>query len=239
MLDVDDEDRKEADVTLNRFFQNVEREANKTVRFNDRYEDRIDDYHWARFGLRIINEIERRGLNTSENRDFIDYLSTDECERVMKGIDITIHLESGDYLVGELETGESLYDFLALQTDEDKKVIRTILRYSGSLKSFTEDYMQSALGTEEKWLLDSDVFVYSKYLVANHNSSYLVMRGQEPIYCRHSRATEDDVMLKSMNENNWHDFLDNAIEGALTNNRSVQNEFIDNIFENLNICFRD
>ena len=65
------------------------------------------------------------------------------------------------------------------------------------------------------------------------------MRGQEPIYCRHSRATEDDVMLKSMNENNWHDFLDNSIEGALTNNRSVQNEFVDNIFENLNICFPD
>ena len=99
--------------------------------------------------------------------------------------------------------------------------------------------MQSALGTEEKWLLYSDVCVYSKYMVANHNCSYLVVRGQEPIYCRHSRATEDDVMLKSMNENNWHDFLDNAIEGALTNNRSVQNEFVDNIFENLNICFRD
>ena len=34
VLHVDHEDRKEADVTLNRFFQNVEREANKTVRFN-------------------------------------------------------------------------------------------------------------------------------------------------------------------------------------------------------------
>ena len=157
----------------------------------------------------------------------------------MEGNDTTIHVESGEYLVGELETEESLYDFLALQTDEDKKVIRTILRYSGSMKRFTEDYMQSALGTEEKWLLDFDVFVYSKYLVDNHNSDYLVMRGQEPVYCRHSRATEDDVMTRSMNENNWHDFLDNAIEGALTNNHSVGNEFVDNIFENLNICFRD
>ena len=247
VLDVDAEDRKEADVTLNRFFQNVEREANKTVRFNvdqDEYEDRIDDYHWARFAggykdnnyLRIINEIERRGLNTSKNRDFSDYLDTDECERVMEGNDITVHVESGEYLVGELETTESLYDFLHYKL---MKTGRTVLRYSGSLKSFTKDYMQSALGTEEKWLLYSDVFVYSKYLIANHNSGYLVMRGQEPIYCRLSRATEDDVMLKSMNENNWHDFLDNAIERALTNNRSVQNEFVDNIFENLNICFPD
>ena len=112
-----------------------------------------------------------------------------------------------------------------------------VLRYSGSLKSFTEDYMQSALGTEEKWLLESDVIVYSRYLIANHNSSYLVMRGQEPIYCRHSRVTEDDIMLKNMTENNWHDFLDNTIERVLTNNRNVQNEFVDNIFENHNICF--
>ena len=248
VLDVDDEDRKETDVTLNRIFQNVEREAKKTVQFNvdqDEYQDRIDDYRWARFAggykdnnyLRII-EIERRGLNRSKNQDFIDYLSTDECERVMEGNGITIHVEKGEYLVGELETGESLYDFLALQIDEDKKVIRTILRYNSSLKSFPKDYMQSALGTEEKWLLDSDVLFYYKYLVANHNSGYLIMRGQEPIYCRHNRATEDDVMLKSMNENNWYDFLDNVIEGELTNNRSIQNEFVDNIFENFNIRFR-
>ena len=95
-----------------------------------------------------------RGLNISENRDFIDYLGTDECERVMEGNDITIHAESGEYLWGELETGESLYDFYALQTDEDKKMISTTLRYSGSLKGFIEDYMQSVLGTKEKWLLD-------------------------------------------------------------------------------------
>ena len=148
VLDVDDEDRKEADVTLNRFFQNVERKANKTVRFNvdqDEDDDRIDDYHWDRFAreyrdknyLRVINEIERRGLNTSENRDFIDYFGTDECERVMEGNDIIIHVESGEYLVGKLETEESLYNFLALQTDEDKKVIRTVLR-----KRFLEKFHQ-------------------------------------------------------------------------------------------------
>ena len=42
-----------------------------------------------------------------------------------------------------------------------------------------------------------------------------------------------------MNENNWYYFLHNAIEGALTNNHSVQNEFVNNILENINICFPD
>ena len=55
----------------------------------------------------------------------------------MEGNDITIHVESGEYLVGKLETEESLYNFLALQTDEDKKVIRTVLR-----KRFLEKFHQ-------------------------------------------------------------------------------------------------
>ena len=88
-------------------------------------------------------------------------------------------------------------------------------------------------------MLDSDEFLYSKYLVANHNSGYLVMRGREPIYCRHSRAMEDDLMLESMNQNNWHDFLDNALEGAMTNRKRSGNKYVDNIFENLRICFHD
>ena len=86
--------------------------------------------------------------------------------------------------------------------DEDKKVINTVLRFVGPLKDFTDDYLLSAIGTVEKWMLDSDEFVYSKYVVANHNSGYLILKGKEPIYCRHNRATEDDIMLESMNQNN-------------------------------------
>ena len=189
--------------------------------------------------LRIVNKIERRGLNSFDNQDFIDYLRTDECARVMENDDITIHVESGEYLVGEIETGESIYNFLPLQMDENKKVIKTALRYAGPLKGFTDDYLLSAIGTEEKWMLDSDEFVYLKCLVANYNSGYLVMRDREPIYCRHSRATEDDLMLESMNQNNWHDFLDNAMEGAMTNRKRSGNENADNIFEYLRICFHD
>ena len=118
----------------------------------------------------------------------------------------------------------SMYGFLQLQMDKTKKLIRTVLRYSGFLKGFTDEHLNFKMGNEEKWELDVDVFVFSKLIVANYNNEYLVMNGIEPIYCQHSRATKDDVMLETMNEDNWHEFLDNAIEGSLTSRKDSGND---------------
>ena len=41
-----------------------------------------------------------------------------------------------------------------------------------------------------------------------------------------------------MNENNWHKFLENAIEEALISNKDSKNDWINNIFENLHICYK-
>ena len=85
--------------------------------------------------------------------------------------------------------------------DETKELIKTVLRYSSSLNL--------EIGNEEKWELDIDVFIFSQFIVANHNNRHLVMSSIEPIYCRYSRATKDDVIIETMNENTWHEFLDN------------------------------
>ena len=46
-------------------------------------------------------------------------------------------------------------------------------------------------------------------------------------------------MLETMNKNNWYEFLDSAIHGALTGARSDDNPWIKNIFANLNHSFND
>ena len=49
-LPVEDDDRKEADITLNRFFQSIESDANRKVRFdipeNNEDDEWLGDYHW-------------------------------------------------------------------------------------------------------------------------------------------------------------------------------------------------
>ena len=46
-------------------------------------------------------------------------------------------------------------------------------------------------------------------------------------------------MLETMNENNWPEFLDSCINGALTGARGDDNPWIKNIFTNLNHCFNN
>ena len=89
------------------------------------------------------------------------------------------------------------------------------LYFSQSLRTFFENYLTTDVGTEEQWDLDTETFIYSKFLVANYNLGYLIFNGKDPIYRKHTEAAEDYTMLETINENKWHDFLISSIEGAL------------------------
>ena len=123
--------------------------------------------------------------------------------------------------------------------NENKRLITTALRFSGFLKAFFKNYLTTDIGTKEQWELDTGEFIYSKFLVANHNSGYLIFNGIDPIYYKHTRFTEDDDMLETMNENNWHEFLNNSIEGTLEEATRNGNQSIKNIFKNLDSCFKE
>ena len=101
------------------------------------------------------------------------------------------------------------------------------------------NYLAFEIGTEKQCELNAGAFVYSKYFVAAYNASYPKLNRKDLIYCKHTRAMRDDVMLEAMNKNNWHKFLDSAIHGALTGYRGDDNPWIKNIFTNLNHCFND
>ena len=46
------------------------------------------------------------------------------------------------------------------------------------------------------------------------------------------------MMLGTMNDNNGYEFLDNAIKESLTSRKDSKNDWINNIFENLHICYK-
>ena len=48
----------------------------------------------------------------------------------------------------------------------------------------------------------------------------------------------ENIELRKLNENNWHELLDNAIEGSLTSREDSENDWINNTFENLYICYK-
>ena len=163
----------------------------------------------------------------------------------MEAKQISIHVSSGNIYVGDLEigeTGDSIFDFLENQTGETKKFILTVMRFYDSVAKFVDEFFV-LMDTEEQWELDVAVNKYSKFLVACYNKIYLTLNNENMIFLRHSKSTTDDVMIKTMNGDNWHQFLSNSIRGALDDPQAadeagclhLEGQWIRNIF---NKCFR-
>ena len=179
-------------------------------------------YTWDEFEA----QIRKKGLDSIKYYEQIQYLKTKKCKTLMEDNEITIHVAT-DYILLDGEcTDKKFYQCLELQMDDDKRTIETALRYSGLLRGFLNNYLASEIGTEEQWELDAGAFVYSKFCVGAYNASYLTLNRKDPIYCKHTRGMRGDDMLETMNKNNWHEFLDSTIHGALTGARGDDNPWI-------------
>ena len=60
--------------------------------------------------------------------------------------------------------------------------------------------------------------------------------GPGHIYCKYTKATKDDDLLETMNENNWHEFLNGSILSTLEGIRRKENQWLKNITANLEWC---
>lgn len=67
-------------------------------------------------------------MDAEINCQFIDYFRSGHCAYRIESNTISIHIPSGDIIVDGSNTDESIYKFLALQLDENKKLFISILR---------------------------------------------------------------------------------------------------------------
>ena len=172
-------------------------------------------YFWSVFFfnphyMEFMNIIEGKGLDAEINYKLIDYFSSGHCAIVMKSNKISIHVASGDTIVDENDTYENIYKFLAPQLDENKKLIRSILRYGDTIENYDNVFIPSMQDMKDQWELDIHQFPYSKIFVAQYNRRRL--HGENPILYRHNTVTDNEVLIETVNENNWHQFLKDSIE---------------------------
>ena len=119
-----------------------------------------------------------------------------------------------------------------------KRTIETVIRYSVPIQDFIKNYLRAEIGSEEQWELDTAQFVCSNFFVADYNSSHMTFTGSGPgpIYWKHTKAGEDNNLLETMNENNWHEFLNGSILSTLGGIRGRENQWLNNITVNLERC---
>ena len=78
---------------------------------------------------------------TPDNQNSVDFISIEYCAEIMRESKLSIHIETGNIYYDNMNTGESLYEFILNQQVETKKSITATLSYGG----FLEDYLKEFL----------------------------------------------------------------------------------------------
>ena len=78
-----------------------------------------------------FDEINRLLRLSSDNLEFLDFLQSDICQRILVSNKLKIHVETGNIYYGNQGTNESIFDFLLKQQDLNKEIIDYEFVYSG------------------------------------------------------------------------------------------------------------
>ena len=79
--------------------------------------------------------VKRYGL-TNENMQFVDFLQSDYCNKILQSNDLKIHIETGNIYYQDTDTNESIFEFMKNQQDTSKGFVNTGLKLDGSYKSY-------------------------------------------------------------------------------------------------------
>ena len=91
------------------------------------------------------NKLINLGLENN-NEAFIEFLLSEFCARIMKEDKLKIHIESGNIYFDDFNTGETIYDFLKMQQNDEKANIDFDFYYNNSYADYFKDYLQNING---------------------------------------------------------------------------------------------
>ena len=144
------------------------------------------------------------------NEEFVNFLTTDTCREALQRDNISIYVPTGDIFVNNQNTKESLYKFLENQQDETKKDIPLDFSYDDDLNDYMTKYLPS--------INDFDEVKYD--FLSNKNSKFLFnlfnknqeVRGKTKLPVKHTKISNDDYALRTLQDKNWPYFISRIIE---------------------------
>ena len=130
----------------------------------------------------------------NDNREFIAFLVSDECQNVMTNNNFSIHVESGNMFYQNFNTNENFYSFLIAQQDETTAIIPKRISYNYRFEKYINKYLPSfSIDDAEKF----DLFTNknSKYVYYIFNVQIETLRGEKRII-QHASKMKDSTGLK-------------------------------------------
>ena len=169
------------------------------------------------------NKLIELGLDGG-NEAFIEFLLSEFSARIMKNDKLKIHIESGDIYFGGFNTGESLYDFLKTQQNQDKQSINYDFYYNKSYEQYFREYLNNING-EINDRLDLLTHRNTKYLFYRFND-ILLNAGIDLIKIKHSEKIKDEIAIEEIEKTDWQYFINRLLE------ITISSEIGDDEFDN-------
>ena len=138
------------------------------------------------------------------NEGFIEFLVSEFCTRIMKEEKLKIHIESGDIYFDKFNTGETIYDFLKMQQNNEKIYIKHDFYYSKSYQEYFKEQLKN-VNAEVNARYDYFTNRNSKYLFYHFN--ILLNSGGELLKIRHSEKIKDELPIAEIEKTDWQYFI--------------------------------
>ena len=144
------------------------------------------------------------------NTDFLSYLQSEACARIMKQNKIKIHIESEDIYFNNTNTNESIYDFIKTQTNKNYILIDFDFSFDGTLSEYYNSYLSNL---DNITTATNDYYTHrnSKFLFYHFNDLLLNL-GRDLYKIRHTTTITNKVAVQIMQKNNWQYFISRLTE---------------------------
>ena len=151
-----------------------------------------------------------RGVGPStENIEFLDFLQSDFCKKIMIYNKLKIHIETGNIYYDNKDANESILSFLCNQQNPINGIINFDFVYGESYKDYF-NWLKHGFDIYQKSKLDILQFKSSKYLFYRWND-ILQESNLEIKKIKHSSITDDYIATEEIQNQNWQYFVESSV----------------------------
>ena len=143
-----------------------------------------------------------------------------------------IHIESGQILIDNQITGESLYNFLRAQQDLTKKILKVNVAITYDFDHYIKEVLANI--TDDRYDINSNST--SKFLFYHFNT-FRQAQGKSFLEIRHSVIADNDYALENLQNKNWQYFIETLLfvtSDQLSEFEESEKDILRKTFDNLN-----
>ena len=170
----------------------------------------------------------------TETIEFIDFLESDVCKKILMDNKLKIHIETGNIYYDNTYTNESLHNFILAQNNPISGEIEHSFTFDRDYVTYFE-WLINAFSTSKKERLDIFTNKNSKFFFYHFND-YLQQCDEEIKKIKHSVVTQDYIAAEEIQDKNWQYFVESALSFAdEPNEKQLQKSFQRDTYENVTI----